>query len=167
MINAFIGRAKSEMQIEFEIVKDTRTVVDLKPRRHEPSLPPFPCISFVLHSRADSIDAMLAHADISVCQVAMTLETTSEGILQRFVAAAPNVTSHIKQKQMECLVDLTKATRSILATRQRIFKYIHDQVHFATQFFAHSIMQVFKSWFPSHWIHQYAVDTWTDRMGWL
>ncbi len=134
LLEAFIARAKSELQIEFDIVKETRTVVDLKPRRHEPSLPPFPCISFVMHSKADSIEAMLAHADISVCQVAMKVTTTPEGIMKHFVAAALNVTSHIKQKKMECLVDLTKATRSILATRQRIIKYIHDHVHFATRF---------------------------------
>ncbi len=132
MLETFFARAKSELQIEFDIVKETRTVVDLKPRRHEPSLPPFPCISFVMHSRADSIEAMLAHADFSVCQVAMKVETTPEGIIKKeFVAASLNVTSHIKQKEMECLVDLTKATRSILATRQRIIKYSLDQVHFA------------------------------------
>jgi hypothetical protein len=124
MLEAFMARAKKHLQIEFDIIKETQNIVDLKPRRGLNSSDMFPCISFVLHSRYDNIEALLAQADISVCQVAMTITTTHEGITKVF-AAKENVTSDIRQNTMKCLVDLTKTSRNISASRQRILKYSH------------------------------------------
>ena len=123
LLEAFRARAKSELNIEFDITKETKNVVDLKPRRTEPPLPFFPCISFVLHSRVETIEAVLAQFDISVCQVAMRVATSREEILKRLrFVATETVTSHIRQKTMQCLVDLTKTSRNIVASRQRILK---------------------------------------------
>ncbi len=125
MIEAFMARAKKDLQIEFDIIKETENIVDLKPRRGlKSSSDLVPCISFVLHSRFHNIEALLAQADISVCQVAMTITATHEGITKVFVAKE-NVRDDIRQNTMECLVDLTKTSRNILASRQRILKYVH------------------------------------------
>ena len=123
LLQAFIARAKSELNIEFDITKETKNVIDLKPRRSEPPLPPFPCISFVLHSRVATIESSLAQFAISVCQVAMRVAVSKEHVLKRLrFVATDTVTSHIRQKTMQCLVDLTKNTRNIVASRQRIVK---------------------------------------------
>ena len=123
LLQAFIARAKSELNIEFDITKETKNVIDLKPRRSEPPLPPFPCISFVLHPRVATIESILAQFDISVCQVAMRVAVSKEHVLKRLrFVATDTVTSHIRQKTMQCLVDLTKNTRNIVASRQRIVK---------------------------------------------
>jgi hypothetical protein len=125
MMESFMARAKKDLQIEFDIIKETENIVDLKPRRGlKSSADTVPCISFVLHSRFVNIEALLAHADISVCQVAMTITATDEGITKVFVAKE-NVTSDIRQSTMECLVDLTQTSRNILASRERILKYAH------------------------------------------
>ncbi len=123
LLQAFIARAKSELNIEFDITKETKNVVDLKARRSKPPLPQFPCISFVLHSRVATIESVLAQFDISVCQVAMRVAASAEPVLNRLrFVAADNVTSDVRQRKMHCLVDLTKDTRNILASRQRIAK---------------------------------------------
>ena len=123
LLEAFLARAKGELNIEFDITKETKNVLDLKSRRTEPPLPPFPCISFVLHSRVETIEAVLAQFDISVCQVAMRVATSREEILERLrFVATETVTTHIRQKEMRCLVDLTKITRNIVASRQRVLK---------------------------------------------
>jgi hypothetical protein len=77
LLQAFLSRAKSELNIEFDITKETQNVVDLKPRRSQPPLPRFPCISFVLHSRVQTIESVLAQFDITVCQVANATTTTT------------------------------------------------------------------------------------------
>jgi hypothetical protein len=122
MLEAFMARAKKELQIEFDIIKETKNIVDIKPRRGlSSSMDMFPSISFVLHSRYDNIEALIAQADISVCQVTMTIKSEKVKVF----AAKEHVTSDIMQNTMECLVDLSKTSRNILASRQRIVKYSH------------------------------------------
>jgi hypothetical protein len=77
LLEAFLSRAKSELNIEFDVTKETQNVIDLKPRRSQPPLPRFPCISFVLHTRVQTIESVLAQFDITVCQVENTTTTTT------------------------------------------------------------------------------------------
>jgi hypothetical protein len=121
-LQTFVQRAKTTLHIDFDVTKETVKIVDLRPRRAEPPLPRFPGISFVLHPQARSIEDAIVQFDLSVCQLAMTLQSDSDETWQRFMVTDA-VASHIRRRTMECVVDLTQTTRSILSTRQRVVKY--------------------------------------------